>query len=164
MKFIKRFDDPRDEELVTVYTDMDEDDPNKKVEFKIKFYDLPYQQYEKVSDKLMKLYPEFRIHQRGKGQFFDFDFHFDSKTEIWVGCYDIIAKNFYLFSPEEGNGSIGHYDQGKVKPAICIEDTELEEGFERFVGLWFDIKDDLSTDKRWPDIQARDGKQQIGRF
>ena len=163
MKYLKKFEgygDLEDDDLVTIYKNVGEEvrvDPSKQETSKVKFYDLPYKFYNEVSYKLMKEYPEFNIHQRGRGQFYDFDFKFDSKTTIWVGCYDMVYKIFYLFVPEEGNGSVGHYDQRKVVPEICISGEELADGFERFVGLWYDIKDNLSTDKRWPDLQERDG-------
>ena len=155
MKYLKVFekwskdgqwdDDHQDsDDIVTIYTYPHGDptigkyDPSKTVEKKVKFYDLPHQFYDNVASKIMKDRPDIYIHQRGRGQFYDFeeriyDREYSRPDLLWFGCYDIVGKNFYIFTIGKESGTISElveeYSMRRTGTEICIDNIEMEDGY-----------------------------------
>jgi len=120
----------------------DENDVNSYIEEIVDESEIKgeFSKYIETSRSLMKEYPDFRINHRGN-QFFDIWYKnkVGKDSDIWIGCYDIIMKEFVLFVA----GSVDDYHRRKTTIERCMEGEEMDEGFERFVWLWMEIRDEI---------------------
>ena len=94
-----------------------------------------------ASNRLNEEYPDFTIVQRNhNAQFFDIEFKLGGRdNNIWIGTYDCVGKDFFFFEAD----SIEKYKSRKTILEKSMEDVELEDGFERFTGIWYEVYDEF---------------------